>query len=69
VNVHLIGHKNEYGLEEPATGAFLLTRACADTNYSIWDEISRFKLAAQVPSRQLWRDMTVEQGKTYKYSL
>lgn len=69
VIVNLIGGKDENGLEEPATGAFLLTRACADDDYNSWDEISRFKLAAQVPSIQLWKDYTIEQGKKYKYSL
>jgi len=51
VNVNLKGDKDEWGMETPATGAFLLTRACVDTEYSVWEEISRFKLAAQVPSR------------------
>lgn len=67
--ISLIGGKDENGLEKPATGAFLLTRASSDDNYSSWDEISRFKLAAQIPSLQLWQDFTIEQGKTYKYSL
>lgn len=69
VDVDLIGHKNDEGLEEVVTGSFLLTRSCEDSNYTIWDEISRFKLAAQWPSRWLWRDYTVEQGKKYQYSI
>ena len=69
ININLIGKKDDAGLEEPATGAFLLTRACEDSNYTIWDEISRFKLASQIPSRELWRDFTTEQGKNYIYSL
>lgn len=69
ITINLIGKKNDNGLEEPATGAFLLTRACEDNNYQEWDEISRFKLAAQVPSRTLWQDYTTEQGKNYRYSL
>lgn len=69
VDIDLIGHKNDEGLEEIVTGSFLLTRACEDSDYTIWEEISRFKLAAQWPSRWLWRDYTVEQGKTYQYSI
>lgn len=69
VDVNLIGHLDDEGLEIPVTGAFLLTRASDDTGYSVWDEISRFKLAAQTPSRWLWRDFTAEQGKTYQYAL
>lgn len=69
VNIRLVGIKDDDGVEEPATGAFLLTRSCEDTDFSVWDEISRFKLAAQKPSRWLWRDFTTEQGKRYKYAL
>lgn len=69
VNVDLKGDKDEQGMETPATGAFLLTRASANTEYSVWEEISRFKLAAQIPSRLLWKDFTAEQGKTYIYAL
>jgi hypothetical protein len=69
VDINLIGHLDKEGLEIPVTGAFLLTRACDDTGYSVWDEISRFKLASQTPSRWLWKDFTAEQGKTYRYAL
>lgn len=69
VSVGLAGIPDEYGIEEPATGAFLLTRASEDTGFSTWEEISRFKLAAQKPTRDLWRDYTIEQGKTYRYAL
>lgn len=69
VDIDLIGTKNKYGLETPVTGAFLVTRSCSDNNYTVWEEISRFKLQAQNPSRWLWRDYTVEQGKTYKYAI
>lgn len=68
ININLIGDKVD-GLEEPATGSFLLTRSCEDNDYTVWDEIARFKLAAQMPSLQLWRDYTAEQGKTYKYAI
>lgn len=67
--LNLIGKKDDEGLEVPASGAFLLTRSCEDDNYTDWDEIVRFKLSAQKPSRQLWKDYTVEQGKSYKYSI
>lgn len=69
VDIDLIGTKNQFGLETPVTGAFLITRACSDNNYGVWHEISRFKLQAQNPSRWLWRDFTVEQGKYYKYAI
>lgn len=69
INVNLIGIKDANGLETLATGAFLLSRSCEDNNYTEWNEISRFKLAAQPPSRRLWQDFTIEQGKNYRYSI
>ena len=69
VDIDLIGTKNQYGLETPVTGAFLITRASEDTNFTVWDEIERFKLQAQIPTRWLWRDYTVEQGKKYRYAI
>lgn len=69
IDISLQGHLDDEGLEIPVTGAFLLTRASDDTGYSVWEEISRFKLASQTPSRWLWKDFTTEQGKTYKYAL
>ena len=69
VDIDLVGTKNQHGLETPVTGAFLITRASEDDNFTTWNEISRFKLQAQNPSRWLWRDYTVEQGKRYKYAI
>jgi hypothetical protein len=42
------------------TGSFIVTRACEDTNFSVWDEIHKFKLVAQVPTLFLCKDFTVE---------
>ena len=68
IAIKLVGEKID-NMEEPTSGAFLLTRACDDSDFGVWDEITRFKLAGEIPSRQLWKDFTVEQGKTYRYSL
>lgn len=69
IDVALVGVKDAEGLEILATGAFLLARTSEDSNYTEWNEISRFKLSAQPPSRKLWRDFTIEQGKNYRYSI
>ena len=52
-----------------ASGSFIVSRACEDTNYTIWDEIHRFELKAQVPTLSLCKDFTIEQGKNYKYAI
>ena len=56
-------------IEELASGFFIVTRACEDSNYTVWEEIHRFSLAAQVATRHLCRDFTVEQGKNYIYAI
>lgn len=51
------------------SGSFILARSSDDHDYSNWEEISRFQLCAQIPTLLLYKDFTVEQGKTYKYSV
>ena len=68
-DISLRGIKDDDEMETTVTGSFLLCRADSDYNFTNWQEISRFKLAGQFPSRWLWRDYTGEQGKTYQYSL
>ena len=69
VDIKLIGEQDADGMEKGATGSFLLARSCSDDNFTVWSEILRFGLHGQRPSRDLYRDFTVEQGKTYMYSL
>lgn len=68
VLVSLKGELNSANLEQPAVGAFLLSRG--DTLHpNEWDEVFRFTLQGELPSTVVWRDFTVEQGKTYIYSI
>lgn len=69
INVSLIGEKDNEGNETAATGLFVVSRASSEDNYMIWHEINRFALHGEHPSRQIWKDFTIEQGKGYKYSL
>ena len=50
------------------SGSFLISRASSKNNYN-WEEIRRFDLISVVPSTWSYKDCTVEQGITYKYSL
>lgn len=68
VVVSLMGEISDAGLEKPVVGAFLLSR-CDLLHKGEWDEVFRFTLQGELPSRILWRDFTVEQGKTYIYSV
>lgn len=56
-------------VEKVATGSFILLRASDKDNYGSWNEVLRFVLYGQTPSRKLWKDMTVEQGVSYKYAI
>jgi hypothetical protein len=42
------------------TGSFVVTRSCEDSGFSVWDEVHKFKLVAQVPTLMLCKDFTVE---------
>lgn len=70
VDISLKGFKNEdTGLEEPVVGSFVILRASDDEGFANWSEVLRFNLSSVIPSRWLWRDYTVEQGRTYLYAL
>ena len=69
IQLDLEGTLDENNMESPVTGAFLLARSCEDSNYMIWEDLYRFKLAAEFPTRILWKDFTIEQGKHYIYSI
>lgn len=69
VTINLQGHYNDEGLEYAATGSFKILRANDEDNYAAWNEVLRFALYGQQPSRWIWRDLTVKQGVTYKYAL
>ena len=68
VDLTLKGVINEFGLEEPETGTYVICRTSQEED-NVWNEIVRFKLEAEVPSRFLWRDFTVQQGINYTYSI
>lgn len=56
-------------VEQSAVGSFMLLRASDEDNYSSWNEVLKFVLYGQQPSRHLWKDMTIKQGVNYKYAI
>lgn len=69
IDITFIGEKDANGYEIPVSGYYVLSRSSEDSNYTQWDEINRFTLAGQRPSKKLFKDFTIEQGKKYKYSI
>lgn len=69
VDVKIVGYVDpNTGAEEIADGAFVLCREDAlKPNY--WDELTRFAMKHEAPTKMIFRDFTVEQGKTYTYSI
>jgi hypothetical protein len=55
-----MGHLNKDGIEYSATGAFKILRASEEDNYSTWNEVLKFALYGQQPSRWIWKDFTVK---------
>ena len=68
VDVSTIGYVNEDGVEEVGNGAFVLAREDL-SNPGIWDELYRFTLGYESPTKIVFRDFTIEQGKTYVYAI
>lgn len=69
INLTLVGEKNEYGIEYAATGSYRIMRSSIEDNFKTWNEILKFELYGQKPSKWIWKDFTVKQGITYKYAL
>ncbi len=57
------------GFEIKLTKEYLITRSSKDSNYETWEEIFSFFVDNQLLSKQILRDFTIEQGKTYVYGL
>ncbi len=68
VTLTMEGETNSDNEEIALNGAFLISRACEDTNFKQWDEVLRFKARATYPSQWSYKDFTVQQGKRYVYS-
>ncbi len=49
-------------------GSFVLSREDS-LNPGVWEELTRFILNHEHPSKLIFRDFTIEQGKTYTYSI
>lgn len=69
IEINYLTKQNVSEAESVANGGFVLSRACLDTNYTEWEEIEKFYLQGQYPSKHKWKDFTIQQGKTYVYSL
>lgn len=68
VDVALV-NPNPGEVEDSAVGSFMLLRSSDEDNYASWNEVLKFALYGQKPSRHLWKDMTVKQGINYKYAI
>jgi len=50
----------ENGAPVGSNGAFLLSRACADTNYLKWDNLKRFRFNNETAQGAIFKDFTIE---------
>lgn len=69
VDFSIRGKTDENGMEKNAVGTFLISRSSSEDNFSSWDEMHRFAIFGDKPSKNKWRDFTVQHGFTYIYSL
>ena len=68
IDLSLKGYVDDDGIEEIGNGSFLLSREDS-VNPGVWEELCRFALRYESPSKTIFRDFTIEQGKTYVYSI
>lgn len=68
IEISLEGAK-EGGVENNVTGSFMISRSDDKSDFTIWDEITKFNLVGQTPSHWSWKDMTIEHGVKYRYAL
>lgn len=55
--------------EDACAGLYLLSRGYLKDDYMVWEDIARFNLNNELPSKHYERDFTIEQGVTYQYRL
>lgn len=51
------------------TGSFIISRASSIDNFTFWTKLTTFTLTGTLPTGAIFRDFTVEHGKTYRYAL
>jgi hypothetical protein len=56
-----LNSKNELGLYDLVTGAFMILRSDEDSSYKDWVEVKRFKLNEEIPHSDViyFRDYTI----------
>lgn len=56
-------------LSKRITGNFVLLRSSSKNNFTTWQEVKRFRLNNEIPSKKKIYDYTIEQGIKYKYAI
>ena len=70
ININLLGEKDPVtGQEKQAFGTFTLYRSSSEDKFDSFSKICDFELHGTLPSLNTWRDFTVKQGETYRYSI
>ena len=69
IELQVVGKSDENGVEQLGSGNYVISRSSSEDNYTTWSEISKFALYDTTPSKYVWRDLSVQHGVVYKYSL
>ena len=70
IQINLQEKENEGEENATANGMFLLSRGykTSEKKY-VWERLINFNLIEEVPNKMIYKDFTIEQGKTYIYSI
>ena len=69
IEILLKRNKENEKNNEVIKGSFLLTRSSEKSNFTEWEEISKFNLTSHRSSLKTIKDFAIEQGVKYKYSI
>lgn len=61
--------KRENGEPIGSNGAFILSRACQDTNFTEWEILKKLRYSNETAQGEIFKDFTVQQGKKYIYGI
>lgn len=72
IDLYVIGRYSDSAqYQSSINGNFIISRASSKTNFSVWNEITRFNFNRNMIGKntKIFRDYTIEHGCTYQYSI
>lgn len=69
LNGNIVNSLDSSGTDKAISGNFVVLRSSSKDNFGSWQEVKRFRLNDEIPSKKIIYDYTVEQGISYRYAI